>query len=590
MPVDNAAQVEVPTPRPCFIAATGRPLFVWHHAPPSHLRRGAGVVLCQPLGYEYMSAYRSWRILATRLAALGFDVLRVDYDGTGDSEGDYDDPDRVGAWLRSIDCAIDEARMLSGSNVVALIGLRAGAMLALQAAAARGGVDRLVLWSPFLSGRAYLREVKAFAALTRDDHACDDADERSAINASGHLLTAETAAALGGWNIDAVTTRPAPDVLVVDRDDCTVDAKLESRLIALGSRLTRVRPAGTAAMLTLPHNSRVPDQALDAITAWFRDWRVPPASPGALASRAEHAAAVPSECRARTVRFGPGDRLFGVLDLPADDTGRAPAIILFNTGTEYHIGPHRLYVRLAREWAARGHLVLRFDLGGIGDSEPPPDAEGNVAYPGQMLDDACEAIAFVRKEWPRRRVIVAGLCSGGWLAFLAAREGLEVDGIVSINPPLFLRDGAAGAQWVLDGDDLERYQQSIRNPAKWIKALRGAASYANFTRVAASTLGRQFAVRVNGVLGDAIPNGLAKDLITIADRKIRSLFIFSRGDDGLEYFQLHAQPALRRAGVRDFVQHVVVEGAGHTFRPRAAQAALRKLLIDFVASQDCRAD
>jgi len=279
-----------------------------------------------------------------------------------------------------------------------------------------------------------------------------------------------------------------------------------------------------------------------------------------------------------------------VLDLPADDTGRAPAIILFNTGTEYHIGPHRLYVRLAREWAARGHLVLRFDLGGIGDSEPPPDAEGNVAYPGQMLDDACEAIAFVRKEWPRRRVIVAGLCSGGWLAFLAAREGLEVDGIVSINPPLFLRDGAAGAQWVLDGDDLERYQQSIRNPAKWIKALRGAASYANFTRVAASTLGRQFAVRVNGVLGDAIPNGLAKDLITIADRKIRSLFIFSRGDDGLEYFQLHAQPALRRAGVRDFVQHVVVEGAGHTFRPRAAQAALRKLLIDFVASQDCRAD
>jgi alpha-beta hydrolase superfamily lysophospholipase len=201
-----------------------------------------------------------------------------------------------------------------------------------------------------------------------------------------------------------------------------------------------------------------------------------------------------------------------------------------------------------------------------------------------MLDDACEAIAFVRKESPRRRVIVAGLCSGGWLAFLAAREGLAVDAIVSINPPLFLRDGAAGAQWVLDGDDLERYQQSIRDPAKWIKALRGGASYATFTRVAASALGRQFAVRVNGVLGDAMQNGLSKDLNTIAGRKIRSLFIFSGGDDGLAYFQLHAQSVLRRAGVRDFVQHVVVEGAGHTFRPRAAQATLRKLLSDFVVS------
>jgi pimeloyl-ACP methyl ester carboxylesterase len=335
----------------------------------------------------------------------------------------------------------------------------------------------------------------------------------------------------------------------------------------------------------------VPDRALDEITEWFRDWRVAAASPAARASRAAHAVAVAAgagKCQERTVRFGPGDRLFGVLDSPADDTGHAPAIVLFNTGTEYHVGPHRLYVPLAREWAARGHLVLRFDLGGIGDSEPPPDMAGNVAYPGRMLDDACEAIAFVRKQSPRRRVIVAGLCSGGWLSFLAAREGLAVDAIVSINPPLFLRDGAAGAQWVLDGDDLERYQQSIRDPAKWIKALRGGASYATFTRVIASAL-RQFAVRVNGVVGDAIPNGLAKDLSAIAGRKIRSLFIFSRGDDGLEYFQLHAQPALRRAGVRDFVQHVVVEGAGHTFRPRAAQATLRKLLIDFVASHPCSA-
>src|SRR5262245_20887044 len=536
MPVDSAAQLEVPAPRPCFIVTTERPLFAWHHTPPSHLRRGAAVVLCPPLGYEYMSAYRSWRILATRLAALGFDALRVDYDGTGDSDGDHDDPDRVGAWLRSIDFAIDEARTLAGSRVVALIGLRAGAILALQAAAARGGVDRLVLWNPFLSGRAYLREVKAFAALTRDDHACDDADDDpSGINGSGHFVTAETAAALGAWRIDAVTTRPAPDVLVVDRDDRAVDPKIESRLIALGSRVSRVRPEGTAEMLTLPHNAVVPDQALDEIMDWFGDWRVPAASPAArlrevgrvfrpasmpgLKTRPTHRISL-RNCYERTVRFGPGDRIFGVLDSPADDAGQAPAIVLFNTGTEYHIGPHRLYVPLAREWAARGHLVLRFDLGGIGDSEPPPGVAGNVAYPGRMLDDACEAIAFLRKEWPRRRVIVAGLCSGGWLAFLAAREGLDVDGIVSINPPLFLRDGAAGAQWVLDGDDLERYQQSIRNPVKWIKALRGAASYANFTRVAASALGRQFAVRVNGVLGDAVPTGLAKDLITIADRKI----------------------------------------------------------------------
>ena len=48
------------------------------------------------------------------------------------------------------------------------------------------------------------------------------------------------------------------------------------------------------------------------------------------------------------------------------------------------MGPHRLYVPLARDWAARGHHVLRYDLGGIGDSAPPPGAADNIAYPAHM--------------------------------------------------------------------------------------------------------------------------------------------------------------------------------------------------------------
>src|SRR4029077_21192229 len=114
----------------------------------------------------------------------------------------------------------------------------------------------------------------------------------------------------------------------------------------------------------------------------------------------------------RAVLFGPGDRLFGIFTEPAGAAGTAPSVILLNTGCEYHVGPNRLYVPLAREWATRGHLVLRYDLGGIGDSAPPPGAPDNVAYPGHMLDDAREAIAFVRKEAATDgRVIAAGLCS-----------------------------------------------------------------------------------------------------------------------------------------------------------------------------------
>src|SRR5690349_12729915 len=100
MPVDAIINAKAEA-APRFFGSRERPLFAWHHRASSG-RRDAVIVLCPPLGYEYMSAYRTWRLLAERLAALGFDVLRFDYDGTGNSAGVYEDPCRVDAWKRSI--------------------------------------------------------------------------------------------------------------------------------------------------------------------------------------------------------------------------------------------------------------------------------------------------------------------------------------------------------------------------------------------------------------------------------------------------------------------------------------------------------
>jgi alpha-beta hydrolase superfamily lysophospholipase len=469
---------------------------------------------------------------------------------------------------------------------VALVGLRAGALMALRAAAGSGGVERLVLWSPFPSGRACVRELKACARLLREKHADEDADEPG-VNAAGYIMAPETLEALERWTPDALTMPPAARVLLVDRDDRLADPTLAVRLETLGSHVTQIRPDGTASMLEPPQLAKVAEQAVADIAAWFSNWPVSSVTPVAYKAGVEHGDArlvVRDDYTERTVRFGPRNRLFGLLASPSHDTIEAPAIVLLNTGVENHVGPHRFYVPLARHWAARGHVVLRFDLGGIGDSAPPPGAGENIAYPGHMLDDACEAIAFVRKEAPRRAVIVAGLCSGGWLAFRAAREGLPVDAIVAINPPLYLRDGAGG-QWVADRDELKRYKESMSDSSKWVRALRGDVSYATFIRVAANALGRDVMVRVNGLFRDAMRDGLAKDLCGIAGRGIRSLFVFSSGDDGLEYFRLHAPLALDSARVGDLVRHVVVAGAGHTFRPRAAQRALREVLTDFVTSQ-----
>ena len=93
-----------------YLAYEGRYLFAWHHGPHPALRRRGAVVLCPPLGSECVVAYRVWRILAERLAGAGFDVLRFDYEGTGDSAGDSEEPGRLEAWIGDIEQVMKEAR------------------------------------------------------------------------------------------------------------------------------------------------------------------------------------------------------------------------------------------------------------------------------------------------------------------------------------------------------------------------------------------------------------------------------------------------------------------------------------------------
>jgi uncharacterized protein len=121
--------------------------------------RGTAVVLCPPIGHEYVRAHRAFRQFASALAREGFAVMRFDYSGTGDSAGD---PTDVGLpeWLRDVHAASQEARRRSGFERTAFVGARLGAVLAMLAAAREGPARDVVLWDPPPSGEAYLRELE----------------------------------------------------------------------------------------------------------------------------------------------------------------------------------------------------------------------------------------------------------------------------------------------------------------------------------------------------------------------------------------------------------------------------------------------
>lgn len=93
---------------------------------------------------------------ARRLADSGWTVLQVDLMGCGDSSGDFGDAD-WGAW---IDDVVLAARWLRArfEGPLWLWGLRAGCLLATEAAARLDAPARLLFWQPVTSGKVLLQQ------------------------------------------------------------------------------------------------------------------------------------------------------------------------------------------------------------------------------------------------------------------------------------------------------------------------------------------------------------------------------------------------------------------------------------------------
>jgi pimeloyl-ACP methyl ester carboxylesterase len=112
---------------------------------------------------------------------------------------------------------------------------------------------------------------------------------------------------------------------------------------------------------------------------------------------------------------------------PAD----RPAIVILNAGIIHRVGPNRMFVALSRTLAAAGHVVVRFDLSGIGDSEPRADG---LAPLDAALADIREVLDSLEATRQIKRVILIGLCSGADQAVIYGGGDPRVVGVVLIDP------------------------------------------------------------------------------------------------------------------------------------------------------------
>jgi alpha-beta hydrolase superfamily lysophospholipase len=571
---------------PHWLETPAGAVFCWHHAP-TGAERDAAVVLCKPFGYDAACSHRAYRHLAERLAAKGFHVLRVDYHGTGDSSGGDADPDRLAAWVGSVHAASSWLRANVDAQKIVFFGTRLGALVALQAAAG-DDVDALVLFAPPVSGRVWLREMRAFQAL-RDTQGREGLGARAGgLEVVGFLLAAPTTEGLNSLDPFA-GPRLAPAALVIARDDLPgSEERFAAKLEARGVMVTRSTTRGYAAMMQDdPNKSVVPGAVWNEIGEWLAK-RYPdlkpapqPAPPGPrVAMVIEHEGAPPVREEAVHV-----DGLFGVLTEPVNASAALPAVILHNVGANAHVGSNRMYVTMARRWAAHGFRVVRYDSAGLGDSPANARVAENTVYSSNAIDDSQQVMDFLSRTGRAQRFVLMGLCSGAYVSFHAAVADSRVVGIVLMNIMIF--------HWK-EGDPIDvRKRDMVKFTRFYWRALFEKESLSRLLRgdvrvnAIAQGLTMKAWSRARASLRRVLAgeSDIARGFRALLDRGADVLLVFAAEDGGRDLVDEHLGTDGERFHRERGFRFEVMDDTDHTFSPLWSQEALLSLLTSHLLSR-----
>ncbi|MBU8895180.1 alpha/beta hydrolase [Corallococcus sp. M34] len=595
-------------PLPLVLGPESRRLFGWYHPPQGTSTRRLGVVLCNPLGYEAMPAHRTYRHLAARLAEVGFAVLRFDYDGTGDSAGHDGEPGRVAAWRESVGLAIDALKQRAGVRHVGLFGLRLGGLIALMTAAERDDVRALMLWATPATGRAYVRELRAFRQLKEKENAQaprpppSDAGEEIA----GYLLQPSTADDLSALRPLEATPRAVRHALLLGRDDLPgAEAQLARHLQGHGVDVSHPSVPGYAAAMRDAEFTLLPEDALDTFVRWMSDTDSREEASEPAAQAAHTVGNAPFECtapggarvRERAVRFGTGGRLFGIVSEPL--SGRAErtraGVLFVSVGANHRIGPNRMHVTLSRELASRGFVAMRLDIGGVGDSPPAPGEPEHPLYSKASVRDIQEAMDWLGESYGLRRHVVASVCSGAFLTFHASVADERVAGHILINPQTFvwragdslvIRQREQRPAYETSFKSTRFYRSAALQKETWRRLMRGEIQVKRIAREMLSRAMKQAqTLPLPGPLQSPEQRqhqDVRHAFVALADRGLESLLVYSANDGGLDVIERYLGPHARKLARRPNFRFEVVDGADHTFTPLWAQAHLGQLILSFI--------
>ncbi len=406
-----------------FLDDGGRPLYLAHHGVASHAR--GTVVMCGGLALEATHAAPVWNRWARQLAAAGWNSVRFDWQGMGESSGRFadvtfgdwtDDVRRVCAALRGI-----------GEQSIVLLGLRGGALPAAHVFA-EGTGDAIVLWEAPASGRAHLMDVLR-RRLAGDYARTSDQSRKTRDEYAAEILAGKPVEVEG-----FIWSRRFWESL------CAVN------LPEVGCERPRLVLASRTHGIQRPPFWQDIREFHPDVSAWTQ------ATLGFLGTLARPVApASGSLTLASVARMGEIDREIigiecGATELVATRhvprVSRHVGVVLLNFGYAPRSGHGGLAVSICDELASLGIDAFRVDLPALGDSggELPAsfgDWAGGVRA-GTMTTVTVAALEALQRDFALTNIAVGGLCAASITALYAYEMRPKlVSALVLLEPELF---------------------------------------------------------------------------------------------------------------------------------------------------------
>jgi dipeptidyl aminopeptidase/acylaminoacyl peptidase len=124
---------------------------------PLHKTKSPAVLMCHGLAGHKTGKYRLYVLLAEKLALAGIASLRIDFRGSGDSEGDFNDmtlEGEVSDALKGLEYL--ETSPYIDNKRIGIFGRSVGGIVALIAANQHRHISSLATWAPLFDGHQWM--------------------------------------------------------------------------------------------------------------------------------------------------------------------------------------------------------------------------------------------------------------------------------------------------------------------------------------------------------------------------------------------------------------------------------------------------